>query len=147
MSVPLKLVDTGKAEYRLDAQVGFLLRKANQRHLAIFAQHIGDLTPPQFAALAKLSEVGETSQNQLGQMVAMDTATIKGVIDRLKARGLVALADHDSDRRRIVVGLTPAGRATVETLLAKAEAVTAQTLAPLSGREAATLARLLEKIG
>lgn len=143
----LKLVETERPGYRLDAQVGFLLRKANQRHLAIFAQHIADLTPPQFAALAKLAEAGDTSQNQLGQMVAMDAATIKGVIDRLKSRGLVALAEHDSDRRRLVVSLTPDGRETVEALLREADAITAETLAPLTAREAATLARLLGKIG
>ncbi|MBX3530577.1 MAG: MarR family transcriptional regulator [Rhizobiaceae bacterium] len=147
---PLKLVDTSPGKesgYRLDSQVGFLLRKANQRHLSIFAQHIADLTPPQFAALAKLAEAGDTSQNQLGQMVAMDAATIKGVIDRLKTRGLVALTEHGSDRRRLVVSLTPAGRATIETLLTEAGAITAETLAPLTAREAATLARLLGKIG
>jgi DNA-binding MarR family transcriptional regulator len=147
MSRTLKLVEPDARPYRLEEQVGFLLRKANQRHLAIFAQHIADLTPPQFAALARLAEAGETSQNQLGQMVAMDAATIKGVIDRLKSRGLVSLGEHDSDRRRIMVSLTPAGRSTVGTLLAKAEAVTAETLAPLTTREAATLARLLAKIG
>jgi DNA-binding MarR family transcriptional regulator len=147
MSGALKLVEAEAGTYRLDEQVGFLLRKANQRHLAIFAQHIADLTPPQFAALARLAEAGETSQNQLGQMVAMDAATIKGVIDRLKSRGLVALGEHDSDRRRIMVSLTPAGRSTIGTLLAQAEAVTAETLAPLTAREAATLARLLAKLG
>ena len=31
-----------------------MLRKAHQRHVAIFAAQIADLTPPQFAALAKL---------------------------------------------------------------------------------------------
>ena len=56
-------------EYRLQDQIGFLLRKAQQRHVAIFAAHIPEVTPPQFAALAKLGEVGETSQNQLGALV------------------------------------------------------------------------------
>ena len=85
----LKLVDAEPPpeEYRLQDQIGFVLRKAHQRHVAIFAAHIADLTPPQFAALAKLRDVGETSQNQLGQLIAMDAATVKGVIDRLKARG------------------------------------------------------------
>ena len=50
---PLKLVETGQDEaYRLQEQVGFVLRKAHQRHVAIFASRIADLTPPQFAALA-----------------------------------------------------------------------------------------------
>jgi DNA-binding MarR family transcriptional regulator len=132
--------------YRLDGQVGFLLRKANQRHLAIFARAIPDLTPPQFAALAKLAEVGETSQNQLGQLVAMDAATIKGVIDRLKARGLVELSEHDSDRRRIMVGLTAAGRKTIEALLPLATQISDETLGSLSPRETATLLRLLAKL-
>lgn len=139
-------VATEDEAYRLDGQVGFLLRKANQRHLSIFARAIPDLTPPQFAALAKLAEVGETSQNQLGQLVAMDAATIKGVIDRLKARGLVELSEHDSDRRRLMVGLTAAGRKIVEALLPLAAQISDETLDPLSPRETATLLRLLSKL-
>lgn len=142
----LRLV-AGEAEgYRLDEQVGYLLRKANQRHLAIFAKAIPDLTPPQFAALARLAEIGQASQNQLGQSIAMDAATIKGVIDRLKARGLVDLSNHGSDRRRRVVSLTAAGRATVEALLPLGGAVSDETLAPLNPREAATLLRLLARL-
>lgn len=150
MSVPgkLKLVDAGRPaqDYRLDEQVGFVLRKANQRHLSIFAARIADLTPPQFAALAKLHEVGETSQNQLGQLIAMDAATIKGVIDRLKARRLVALAPHAQDRRRLLVNLTGKGCETIERLLPLAREVTNRTLAPLAPREAATFLRLLSKL-
>lgn len=135
-----------EASYLLDDQIGFLLRKANQRHLSIFARRIDDLTPPQFAALARLHEVGETSQNQLGQLTAMDAATIKGVIDRLKARGLVALNSHAQDKRRLVVSLTDEGRAAVEAMLPLAHEITGETLSPLSAREVATLLRLLSKI-
>lgn len=132
--------------YRLEEQIGFVLRKASQRHIAIFGRHIAGLTPPQFAALAKLSEVGPTSQNQLGTLVAMDAATIKGVIDRLKGRGLVELQRHDGDRRRLLVSLTEDGRATIETLLPRAHAVTQETVAPLSSRELETLLSLLAKL-
>lgn len=133
-------------EYRLQEQVGFLLRKAHQRHVAIFAAQIGDLTPPQFAALAKLGEVGETSQNQLGALVAMDAATIKGVVDRLKGRGLVEVARNKGDRRRVMVTLTPGGQAALAALLRAARQVTAETLAPLSRREAEQLVKLLGRI-
>ena len=143
----LKLVETEPPdEYRLQDQIGFVLRKAHQRHLAIFASRIADLTPPQFAALAKLADVGETSQNQLGSLIAMDAATVKGVIDRLKARGLVELSRHDVDKRRLLVSLTPQGRETVERLIPLAEAITAETLAPLSRKEATTLLKLLSRI-
>ena len=44
-------------DYALDEQVGFLLRRATQRHLAIFARQIPTLTSTQFAALAKLYQL------------------------------------------------------------------------------------------
>jgi MarR family transcriptional regulator, lower aerobic nicotinate degradation pathway regulator len=145
----LKLVEAETPEpddYRLQEQIGFVLRKAHQRHVSIFASHIGDLTPPQFAALAKLHDIGETSQNQLGQLIAMDAATVKGVIDRLKARGLVALSKHEGDKRRLLVSLTSQGRDAVLSLIPKAQTITEETLAPLSSKEAASLLKLLAKI-
>ena len=146
----LKLLDaepeTEQEAYRLEDQVGFVLRRAHQRHVSIFASHIGDLTPPQFAALARLHDVGETSQNQLGTLIAMDAATVKGVIDRLKARGLVNVSKHEGDKRRLMVSLTPQGRQAVERLIPLAAQITAETLAPLSPKDAATLMRLLSKL-
>jgi len=138
--------DTVPDDYHLQDQIGFILRKANQRHLAIFAARIGDLTPPQFAALAKLHEVGETSQNQLGTLIAMDAATVKGVIDRLKARGLVGYGRHEADKRLLMVKLTADGFAMIERLIPLAAKITEETLAPLTGREIGTLMRLLSKI-
>lgn len=145
----LKLVDAEPAadDYHLQEQIGFILRRAHQRHVAIFASRIADLTPPQFAALARLRDIGETSQNQLGSMIAMDAATVKGVIDRLKARGMVELGKHDADKRRLMVRLTAEGRRVVDELIPRAAEITAETLSPLSAREAATLVRLLSKIG
>lgn len=136
-----------ETEYRLEEQPGFLLRRASQRHLAIFARLIPDLTPPQWAALAALQELGETGQNRLGQAVAMDAATVKGVIDRLKARGLVVLGEDEADRRRVMVRLSGEGEALVARLAPRAVAITAETLAPLTLREAEMLGRLLAKLG
>ena len=47
----------------------------------------------------------------------MDAATVKGVIDRLKARGLVDLTKHEVDKRRLLVSLTPEGREAIERLI------------------------------
>jgi DNA-binding MarR family transcriptional regulator len=145
----LKLVEAeepGGEDYRLQDQVGFILRRAHQRHVSIFAAHIADLTPPQFAALAKLRDIGETSQNQLGQLIAMDAATVKGVIDRLKARGMVELTRHGMDKRRLLVSLTPEGREAVDRLIPLAQKITEETLSPLTAKEAATFMRLLAKL-
>ncbi len=97
--------------YVLEEQIGFILRQVWQRHATIFAREIGiNLTPTQWAALAKLTETGPCSQNQLGRLTAMDVATIKGVIDRLTARGLTETSPDPEDGRRLLVSLTRAGQ-------------------------------------
>lgn len=144
--MPAGADDAAPDAYHLHEQVGFILRKANQRHLAIFAARVPELTPPQFAALAKLVEIGEASQTQLGALTAMDAATVKGVIDRLKARGLVAVGKHEADRRLLMVKPTADGARLIARLIPLAEEITRETLAPLSAREAATLMRLLARI-
>ncbi len=138
--------EEAEAPYRLDAQIGFLLRKANQRHLALFAAEIPEVTPRQFAALAKLRELGPLSQNRLGRTTAMDGATIKGVIGRLQDRGLVSTAPDPDDRRRLVVDLTAEGQAFIEECLARASAISEATLAPLTAAEARQLLTLIAKL-
>ena len=133
--------------YQLDRQVGFLLRRATQRHLAIFAAAIPGLTPTQFAALAQLTATGPTSQNALGRATAMDAATIKGVIDRLRRKGYVASEASEGDRRRVLVSVTPEGRAAFAAILPAARSVTAETLAPLSNSDRQAIVALLAQIG
>ena len=104
-----------RGRYVLDDQVGFLLRVAMQRHTAIFTTRmIEGLTQTQFAALAKLLDVGPCSQNDLGRRIYLDAATIKGVVDRLVARGLVTAVNDPKDRRRRAVALTERGRQVTE---------------------------------
>lgn len=134
--------------YRLEDQVGYLLRQAAQRHARLFAARIGsDLTPTQWAAVAKLQEEGRpVSQNLLGRLTAMDAATIKGVVDRLTRRGLTETRPDPEDSRRLLVALTDEGRARVLKLEPRARRVTDETLAPLSDTERSVLLPLLRKL-
>ena len=136
-----------KPSYILDEQIGFILRQVWQRHAAIFAREIGiNLTPTQWAALSKLMETGPCSQNQLGRLTAMDVATIKGVIDRLTARGLTETSSDPGDGRRLLVSLTRAGQQMAEKAAPNALAISRETLAPLDARERETLVGLLNKL-
>ena len=146
-SIPAR-ADTWNAHgYVLEEQVGFLMRVATQRHSAIFTSDMVDgLTPPQFAALAKLLEVGPCSQNHLGRLIYLDAATIKGVVDRLLARGLVTTGHDPQDRRRRAVMLTASGRRVTEAAISVAAEITAQTLAPLSVEEQRAVVRFLKKL-
>jgi DNA-binding MarR family transcriptional regulator len=147
MKIKIATASSRPRPYRLDDQVGFVLRQASQRHATIFAEGMGgDVTPTQWAAMAKLSEVGPTSQNQLGRMTAMDVATIKGVVDRLTKRGFTASEPDPGDARRHLVALTPAGVAFVAARAAAAHAISAETLAPLDAAERARFLALLAKL-
>jgi MarR family transcriptional regulator, lower aerobic nicotinate degradation pathway regulator len=136
-----------RPSYVLEEQIGFILRQVWQRHSTIFAREIGiNLTPTQWAALSKLTETGPCSQNQLGRLTAMDVATIKGVIDRLTARGLTETSPDPEDGRRLLVSLTRAGQLVAEKAVANAVAITRETLAPLDAKERETLVSLLQKL-
>ena len=135
------------AAYRLDDQVGFILRQVAQRHTAIFAKGVdSDITPTQWAALAKLDETGPLSQNLLGRLTVMDAATIKGVIDRLVSRGVVETRPDPDDGRRRLVDLNQAGRLLVQRLAPAALQITEDTLAPLDAEERETLTALLLRL-
>ena len=134
--------------YVLDHQAGFLMRIAMQRHTSIFmSRMIAGLTQTQFAALAKLYEVGPCSQNYLGRLIYLDAATIKGVVDRLHLRGFVTALNDPNDRRRRAVALTDRGRQLTEAALRVAVDITAATLAPLTMDEKRQIAKLLRKLG
>ena len=137
-----------QGRYVLDEQVGFLLRVAMQRHTAIFmSRMIESLTQTQFAALAKLHEVGPCSQNHLGRLIYLDAATIKGAVDRLRLRGFVTTLDDPNDRRRRAVTLTERGRKATEAAMKVATEITAATLAPLTADEQRAVTRLLNTLG
>ena len=146
-AAPKRSVKPSKPLYILDEQIGFILRQVSQRHAVIFARDIGaDVTPTQWAALSKLAETGPCSQNQLGRLTAMDVATIKGVIDRLTARGLTETSADPEDGRRLRVSLTRAGQQLADKVAANALAISKETLAPLDPREREQFVALLEKL-
>lgn len=139
--------DLATQGYVLDEQVGFLMRVAVQRHTSIFtARMIEGLTQTQFAALAKLFEVGPCSQNHLGRLIFLDAATIKGVVDRLGVRGFVTALADPKDRRRRAVALTERGRDVTQAAMAVAAEITAATLAPLTAQERRAVCELLKKL-
>lgn len=140
--------DTDSPEtYNLNDQIGYLLRLANQRHAMIFQNNtMYGLTPTQFAALMRIAEHGKCSQNHLGRLAAMDVATIKGVVDRLRQKGL-ALAEPDpGDKRRMLISLSEKGETIVEQMRQIGRNITEETLSPLTASEQRNLIKILRKI-
>ena len=137
------------AGYVVEDQVGFLMRRANQRHTSIFLDGMTEagLTPTQFTALVKIVELGRITQNHLGRLSAMDPATIQGVVRRLIDRDLVTRSAEPLDRRTIVLAPTKAGVDLAARAVVAARRITRATLEPLTADEQHLLLSLLRKLG
>jgi DNA-binding MarR family transcriptional regulator len=135
--------------YRLEHQVGYWLRRAYQRHMAIFAGVMSDLdlTSMQFAALVKLHELKAVSQTELGRLTGMDRATISGVVARLKRRNLVLYKPDPLDKRSRIIALTPAGETLLTEAMQRIGRVTEQTLEPIDATDRESLRAILQKMG
>ncbi|MEC8137005.1 MAG: MarR family winged helix-turn-helix transcriptional regulator [Pseudomonadota bacterium] len=135
-------------KYKLEDQVGHLMRRANQRHAAIFFEGLNDqqLTPMQFAVFVKIGNEEEVSQNRLGRLAAMDPATAQGVVRRLKERALIDARPDPNDGRRSLWRLSETGEALVVATVPIAEQITEKTLEPLSKSERSNFLALLRKL-
>lgn len=134
-------------KYKLEKQIGYLLRLAYQRHSVIFQHHtLLDLTPTQFSALVRINEEQSCSQNLLGRKISVDVATIKGVVDRLYKRGLIDLKPDPEDKRRTLITLKPKTKNMMKELYAAGEKISDETLRQLTASEQERLLQLLSKI-
>ncbi len=142
------LLAPSERAYRLETSAGHLLRRAHQRHQALYAETAAGLglTGPQFAALLRLAEAGRATQNQLGRMAAMDSATVQGVVRRLALRGLVRVGLDPMDRRARVLSVTPEGHALLAEAKAAGKRANDTLLAPLDPGERAHLLSLLQRL-
>ena len=144
----LPLADSQIHPYEVSEQIGHLLRKAYHRHLSIFTQTIGDpqLTAVQFAVLSASLRLGPSSMSDLGKATAIDAATVRGIIERLKGRHLIALKTNPADRRKTTVELTEAGRELVQSTTPAAQRVSELTMSDLNEVERVAALMLLRKL-
>jgi DNA-binding MarR family transcriptional regulator len=75
-----------------------------------------------------------------------DSGAFTRVLDQLEKRGLIRRERSETDRRVVLLHLTPDGRRVVETLLPIVVERLNHALAEFSAAEVATLARLLRRL-
>ncbi|MET0904604.1 MAG: MarR family transcriptional regulator [Bradyrhizobiaceae bacterium] len=134
--------------YVFSDQIGFLLRRAYQRHLAIFQARISDsqLTSVQFSTMCALQDRGPQSQGELVKATGVDQATIRGIIERLKARRLIALSKDPVDARKVIVSLTSSGADMLKRIVPLAADVTELTFGSLNPGERTALVYTLQRM-
>ena len=97
-------------------------------------------------ALEQLARGDGMRQSELADALGVRAASLSEMLSKMEARGLVTRTPDETDRRRVIVRLTPEG----EALRAKRQAGRArhaeELFGALSETEKQTLARLLETV-
>ena len=80
------------------------------------------------------------------KVTAIDQATMRGIIERLKARKVITVSHDANDKRKVLVSLTPAGEAIVNATVPAAFAVSEATFGNLNPAERVAILYLLRKM-
>jgi MarR family transcriptional regulator, lower aerobic nicotinate degradation pathway regulator len=134
--------------YSFSDQIGHLLRRAYQRHVAIFQDTIPDshLTAAQFVAMCAIRDLESCSLTDLVRVTAIDQATIRGIVERLKSRHLIEISHDESDRRKVLIRLSAQGIALINDTIPFAWQISESTFGNLNPAERIALTYLLRKM-
>lgn len=104
------------------------------------------LTPAQMHTLEILGSCGDLRMKDLAERLGVTTGSLTVLADRLEEAGFVARRPHESDRRSIVVGLTPEGEKHFHEHHALHLRLTEEMTGSLSSEERALFPEILRKI-
>jgi len=68
------------------------------------------VTGPQLVTLREAERLGPTSASAIARAVHLSQGTVTGILSRLQTRDLITRQRSDTDRRSIVVSITPSGK-------------------------------------
>ncbi len=117
------------------------LQRATHATLHVLGAELAELalTPSELNALANLAGRGGQTISELGAAVGARATTLTSVLDRLQRRGYITRGGRPTDRRVVVVELTPTGRRVAATVRRAFDDLERRALATLSDRAAAGL--------
>jgi len=129
------------------SRVSRLARHLDLARGSAFAEH--QLEGWEFDVLSALRRAGEPYQLSpvaLVQQTLVTSGTMTNRVDRLERRGLVRRSPDPSDRRGVIVALTPAGRTVVDAAMADLLQRERDLLAELPQGERDDLAGFLRRL-
>jgi DNA-binding MarR family transcriptional regulator len=132
---------TGMLSSRLMVLANLLKRGAILRYKRLAGQ-----SSVEFGLVASLGRRPPMSVVRLAEAVGMDKGQISRALAGLVSRKLVVRAVNPRDNREVLVGLTPAGLAAHETIVAGAQERNARLLADLSQADVALLLGHIDRL-
>jgi DNA-binding MarR family transcriptional regulator len=139
--------DLDLAPVAVFSRISRLSRHLDLARRAAFASH--RIESWEFDVLAALRRAGapyELSPGRLMRQTLVTSGTMTNRVDRLAARGFVERFPDPSDRRGVIVRLTPEGRETVDAAFEELLAAEAALLADLPDDDRDRLAHLLRRL-
>jgi DNA-binding MarR family transcriptional regulator len=132
----------------LPAYVSYLMYQTEQHRRALAADCIAQhgLNFGKWVALASLARFGECSMTRLARLSAADRTTLTRSIDGLIRDGLVERGTQASDRRKVVVRLTQAGRDILAKVREDIHPINQEVCSELTEEEQTNLATYLQKM-
>ncbi|HEX6056414.1 MAG TPA: MarR family transcriptional regulator [Intrasporangium sp.] len=129
------------------SRVSRLARRLDLARGSAFAEHLLDgWAFDVLSALRRTGEPYELSPGRLVQQTLVTSGTMTNRVDRLERSGFVERRPDPSDRRGVLVHLTPRGRDVVDAAMADLIEHEKALLSKLSPTDQATLASLLRRM-
>jgi DNA-binding MarR family transcriptional regulator len=105
------------------------------------------ISPPQAFALAAIRFSEEPmTPGRLAGLLAQETQSLTGLVDRMEAQGWVARMRDLPDRRTIRLALTPAGEAKLDEVMPYNDKAADEVFVGLTPDRLAELSRILEEM-
>ena len=98
------------------------------------------------ARVGGIDTAGGVTIGQIVAVTAMDEPAVRGIVERLRWSGQVAVAHEPGDKRHATVALTDQGQRTVAETLPHAQQITELTFGDLNADERQQLTHLLRRI-
>jgi DNA-binding MarR family transcriptional regulator len=132
----------------LALRMGYLLKHAQLRMAELNAAALAPfgITGRELAVLLAIDSQAPLSQQEAAGRLGVDRTTMVALIDELEGKQLVQRRQDPADRRKNVVALTPAGRATLRKAGKASDEAERRLLAPLTGDQAAQVREALRMI-
>lgn len=129
----------------LRTRAGFLVRRLNQIHYALFAEECKthNMTPVQFGILTALSLNPWLDQRSIGMELGLDRTATADVLARLEEKNLITRRTSPTDRRSRQSMITEEGFRALKSLHEGMSNAQRRLLAPLTPRNREIFLKLL----
>jgi DNA-binding MarR family transcriptional regulator len=134
----------------LDDMVDGMLR-ASRALVSVAARSLAGVTDkvtlPQYRALVVLAGRGAQNAGALADALGVHSSTLTRLCDRLVTKGLITRGESPTNRREVLLSLTPRGRRLVRSVTDRRREEIARIVARVPRADRAAMVRALEAFG